>query len=77
MLDRNSSHRTWVGIKDQIGRGSVLIANPIEDRYDKRAIEIHQDITAVSFPGDIAQKLGVRSSGLLVRRWYMGSDDRL
>ena len=68
----------FAGIKDQVGRGNVLIANLIEDRYDKRAIEIHQDITAVSFPGDIAQKLGVRSGspGLLVRRWYMGSDDR-
>lgn len=68
----------YSGIRDEIGRGNVLIANLIEDRYGQRAIEIQQDITAVSLPGEIAKKLGVQSNspGLLVRRWYMGADGK-
>jgi DNA-binding GntR family transcriptional regulator len=68
----------YAGIRDEIGRGNVLIANLIEDRYGQRAIEIQQDITAVSLPGEIAKKLGVQSNspGLLVRRWYIGADSK-
>lgn len=68
----------YAGIRDQIGRGNVLIANLIEDKYGQRAIEIQQDITAVSLPGEIAKKLGVQSNspGLLVRRWYMGDEGK-
>ena len=67
----------YAGIKDQVGRGNVLIANLIEDRYGERANEIHQDITAISLPSQISKKLGVRSgsAGLLVRRWYMNKKD--
>ena len=67
----------YAGIKDKVGHGNVLIANLIEDRYGERAIKIHQDITAVSLPLDIAKKLGVQSgsAGLLVRRWYMNKQD--
>lgn len=68
----------YEGIRDEIGRGNVLIANLIENRYGQRAMEICQDITAVSLPGEIARKLGRRagSPGLLVRRWYVGADDK-
>ena len=66
------------GIRDEIGRGNVVIANLIEARYGHRAAEIRQDMTAVSLPRDIAQKLGLRtgSPGLLVHRWYTGPDGK-
>ena len=66
------------GIRERIGRGSVLIANLIEEKYGQRAMEIRQDITAVTLPNDIAGKLGLQlgSPGLLVRRWYRGADDK-
>ena len=54
------------------------IANLIEEQYGQRAMEIRQDITAVTLPNDIAAKLGLSSGspGLLVRRWYTGPDDK-
>lgn len=68
----------YAGIRHDVGVGNVLIANLIENQYGQRAIEIRQDITAVTLPADIATKLGVRagSPGLLVRRWYVGDDDK-
>ena len=54
------------------------LRNLIEEKYGQRAMEIRQDITAVTLPNDIAGKLGLQlgSPGLLVRRWYRGSDDK-
>ena len=68
----------FAGIRDRVGQGNVLIANLIEEQYGQRAMEIRQDITAVTLPNDIAAKLGLPSGspGLLVRRWYTGPDDK-
>lgn len=68
----------YAGIRDEVGRGNVVIANLIESRYGHRATEIRQDMTAVTLPRDIAHKLGLRSGspGLLVHRWYTGPDGK-
>ena len=65
-------------IRNKLERGNVLIANLIEENFGVRAVEIQQDMTAVSLTGDISKKLGVSPSspGLLIRRWYVGQDGR-
>lgn len=66
-------------IRDDLGDGTAWIYGLVEKHSGERIVEAEQMVGAISIPADSARVLGVkpRTPGLLVRRYYLGRNDRL
>ncbi len=72
-------HPEYESIRDDLGDGSAWIYGLIEKHSGERIVEAEQVVGAISIPAASARVLGVkpRTPGLLVRRYYLGRNDRL
>lgn len=66
-------------IRDELGEGSTWIYGLVERYSGERIVEAEQVVGAISIPAASARVLRVKpgTPGLLVRRYYMGRNDRL
>lgn len=67
------------GIRDELERRGAWVYGLVEKYGGERILEAQQIVGAVAVPADSARVLGVKpkSPGMLVRRFYLGRNDRL
>lgn len=67
------------GMGEELAGGAAWVFGLIEKYGGERILEAQQVVGAIAVPSDSAKLLGVkpRSAGLLVRRFYLGRNDRL
>ena len=67
------------GMRDELVSGQAWVFGLIEKYGGERILEAKQIVSAIAVPAESARLLGVkaRSAGLLVRRFYLGRNDRL
>lgn len=72
-------HAEHEGVRDDLDKGNVWIYGLIEKHSGERIVEAQQVVGAIAIPAASARVLGVKSRvpGLQVRRYYLGSNDRL
>lgn len=67
------------GMREELAHGQAWVFGLVEKYGGERIVEARQHVAALAVPSDSARILGVkvRSPGLLVRRFYLGRNDRL